>query len=131
MLGSPVTWITSYLPGDVLQLTFRGRGGIGSAGNPDGEQMREAIQAAVADKAPAGLVIDLTEFEYRFGDWIGDLAVAAVKVVGTGRVCLLATGETAGALRSLWKPSRLDRIIPVFGQMPEALRYISGVEAAS
>jgi hypothetical protein len=35
------------------------RGGIDSDGDPDGESMREAIRAARATDAPAGLVIDL------------------------------------------------------------------------
>src|SRR5262245_48429208 len=88
--------------------------------------MREAIREVLAGGAPAGLVIDLTSFEYRFGDWIGAVPLAAVRLVGMGRVCLLAAGDSAAALRWLWEPSRLDRIAPVFGQLPEALQYLSG-----
>jgi hypothetical protein len=115
----------------MLRVAFQGRGGIGSEGNPDGDRMREAIGEVLAEGTPAGLVIDLIAFEYRFGDWIAAALLVAAKLAGRGRTCVLATGETAAALRSLWEQNRLDRIVPVFGQLPEALRYLSGAKTPS
>ena len=75
-----------------------------------------------------GLVIDLTDFEYRFGNWIGAVPLWALRTLGMGRVCLLASGETAAALRSLWEPTQLDRLVPLFGDLRESLGYLSGAE---
>ena len=52
--------------------------------------------------------------------------LAALKPLGMGRVCLLASGETAAALRSLFKASHLDQLVRVFGELPDALQYLSG-----
>src|SRR5687768_9550120 len=126
--GSLVTWTTDDLPGGMLRVAFQGRGGIGSEGNPDGERMREAIGEVLAGGTPAGLVIDLTAFEYRYGDWIAAALLVAAKLAGRGRVRVLATGETAAALRSLWEQNRLDPIVPIFGQLEDALLYLSCAE---
>jgi hypothetical protein len=126
MAESRVAWTADRLPGGVLRLAFVGRGGLGSEGNPDGKRMQEAIRAVLGQCTPAGLVIDLTGFEYRFGNWIGAVPLAALKPLGNGRVCLLAAGETAEALRALWEPTHLGRLVPIFVELVEALRYLAG-----
>jgi hypothetical protein len=68
MAARPLTWNTELLPDGVLRVAFVGQGGIGSDGNEDGEQMRQAIRDTLAGYRPARLVIDLSSFEYRFGD---------------------------------------------------------------
>jgi hypothetical protein len=113
----------------VLVVSFHGRGGIGSDGNPDGERMRAAVRGALEDGPADGLVIDLTGFEYRFGNWIGSVPMAAVRALGIGRVCVVAAGETAAALRSLWEPSRMDRVVPLLGEFEEAVRSLSESQA--
>ena len=85
-----VTWSTEHLPDGVLRVAFAGQGGTGSDGNPDGERMREAICAVLTQSSPRALVIDLCGFEYRFGDWIGAVPLAALRTLGPGRVCVLA-----------------------------------------
>src|SRR5262249_35538300 len=126
--GSSLTWTTERREGGVLVVAFHGRGGIGSDGNPDGERMQEALRGALGDGVAAGLGIDLTGFEYRFGDWRGSAPLAAVKPLGIGRVCVVAVGETAAALRLLWEPTRMDRVVPLLGGLEEAVRYLSGSE---
>jgi hypothetical protein len=125
---SSLTWTTERRAGGVLVVSFHGRGGLGSGGNPDGGWMREAIREALADGEAAGLAIDLTGFEYRFGDWIGSVPLVAVKMLGIGRVCVVAVGETAAALRSLWESSRMGLAVPLLGGLEEAVRYLSGSE---
>jgi hypothetical protein len=115
----------------VLVVSFRGRGGVGSYGNPDGERMQGAVRGALAGGAATGLVIDLTGFEYRFGNWIGSVPLVAVKPLGIGRVCMVAVGETAESLQSLWEMSRMDRVVPLFDGLEEAVRYLMGAEPSS
>ena len=79
-------------------------------GNPDGERMRAAVHEVLTTKHPTGLVVDLSAFEYRFGDWIGLVPLAAMRVVGVGQVCVVACGETGTALGKLWEVSRLGDI---------------------
>jgi hypothetical protein len=98
---------------------------MGSDGNRDGEEMRKAIRAALAEYGPAALVIDLCDFEYRFGDWIGSAPLTALRPLGRGRVCVLTTGATSAALHSLWEFSKLSQVIPLVGELDETLRYLA------
>jgi hypothetical protein len=125
---SPVTWETERMPGGILRIAFAGRGGWASEGNSDGERMRQAIDSAVVQSdAPSGLVIDLRSFEYRFGNWIAAAALIALRRVGNGRVCVVATGETATALQSLWNYTNyLNGVIPPLSGLDDALLYLSG-----
>lgn len=126
MVDGSVTSSIEQLTDGVLRVAFTGHGGLGSDGNPDGERMREAIGEAIAGFAPKALVVDLTGFEYRFGDWIAVAAITALKSLGQGRVCILATGETAAAICSLWEVTRLGSLIPLFSDPSDALLYLSG-----
>lgn len=74
---------------------------------------------------PKSIVIDLRDFEYRFGDWIAAAPLTAARTLGQGRVCVVATGETATAFRSLLEWSKLCRFIPLFGELAEAMLYLS------
>jgi hypothetical protein len=120
-----VTWTAQQLPDGVLRVAFEGQGGSGSEGNHDGAQMGRAIREALAQYRPRALIIDLSTFEYRFGDWIGTAPILAVRVLGPGRVCVLATGKTAAALRSLWALG-LHTLMPLVGQLPDALLHLTG-----
>ena len=42
-------------------------------------------------------------------------------------MCLLADGETLVALRSLWTSAKLDRLVPLAEQLPDALAYFSNL----
>jgi hypothetical protein len=126
MTAPCLTWSTERLPDGVLRVAFSGQGGIGSDGNGDGERMRQAIHEALIVHRPAALVIDLCGFEYRFGDWIGSVPLQALRTLGRGRVCVLTSGETAAALGSLWEVSKLGQLIPLVGDLREALSCLSG-----
>lgn len=125
---SSLTWTSKLRAGSICVLSFHGRGGIGSGGIPDRDRMREAVRGALTIGAATGLVIDLTDFEYRFGGWITSVPLAATKALGTRRVCLVAVGETAASLRPLWELTCMDRIAPLFDGLDEAVRYILGAE---
>lgn len=126
MVTPSLTWKAEQLPDGVLRLAFMGRCRIGSEGNSDGERMREAIREVLAAHDPAELVIDLSGFEYRFGDWIGAVPLTALRALGRGHVCVFAGGETAVALRSLWALAKLEPQIPLVEELSEAIRYLSG-----
>jgi hypothetical protein len=119
-----LTWTAEKLTDSTLRLAFAGQGGIGSDGNREGEQMRAAIRAAIVEHGPAALIVDLSGFEYRFGDWIGSVLVTG-RALGKCRICVIATGETAEALRSLLQFSRLDQLFPLVGNLSEALACLS------
>jgi hypothetical protein len=122
---SPLTWTTELLPGGILRVAFMGRGRVGSEGNPDGDRMREAIHDALAAYNPTALVIDLRRFEYCFGNWIAAAPLAALRALGPHRVCVLVTGETATALHRLWESVSLQQIVPLVGELADALSYLT------
>src|SRR5262245_31790197 len=81
MATRSLMWNAEQLPQGVLRVAFTGQGGIGSEGNQDGQHMTEAIRQALAEYRPTALIIDLCDFEYRFGDWIGSPAVTAMQTL--------------------------------------------------
>ena len=120
-----IAWSSEILPCGTGLIVFTGHGGDGSCGNLDGALMRAAIRSVLATMQPIGLIVDLSSFEYRFGDWIASVPLAAVPTLGIGRVCVVAGGETAAALNRLWEVSRLGSAVLLFGNLVEALRYLS------
>jgi hypothetical protein len=84
-----------------------------------------AVREVLAAHHPTGLVVDLSAFEYQFGDWIGSVPQAAIREVGVGRVCVVASGETGTAVGSLWEVSHLGRLIPLFASLEEALAHLA------
>jgi hypothetical protein len=121
----PVSWTVEPREGGLLLIAYLGHSGEGSAGIPDGHRMHRAVREAVeAEPRPSGLILDLRAFDYRFGDWIGTLPLAALKRLGPGRVCLLADGPPAESLRALWEASRLSRIVPIFADEREAIGFL-------
>jgi len=123
-----VTWTSQRRESGVLVVSFHGRGDIGSDGNPAGRKMREAMREEIAASSPAGVIVDLTDFEYRFGDYIGTVPLTAAKLLGIGRACVVARGETGAALQSLWDYARLDKNVPLFAALEDAEKYLSKSE---
>jgi hypothetical protein len=56
---------------DLLVVTFVGTYGMGSAGNGDAVFMRAVLALALRAFAPAGVVLDLRDLDYRWGDMMG------------------------------------------------------------
>ncbi|MEU4155181.1 hypothetical protein [Actinoplanes sp. NPDC026670] len=52
-------------------VTFTGTYGMGSAGNSDAVFMRAVLALALRAFAPVGVVLDLRELDYRWGDMMG------------------------------------------------------------
>src|SRR5262249_46280630 len=125
MGGPAIAWTSEVLPGDIVRVAFTGQGGIGSGGNPDSERMCAAVREVPTAHHLTGLVVDLSAFEYQYGDWIGAVPLAAVRAVGAGRVCVVASGETGTALGSLWDVLRLGQVVPLLASLEEALAHLS------
>ncbi|MFO0849860.1 MAG: hypothetical protein U0871_15095 [Gemmataceae bacterium] len=128
MIDTAVAATTEHLPGGVLWVKFTGRGGMGSDGNDDGRRMRQLLSEALSAGPATGVIIDLTGFDYRFGNWIGSVPLDAVRrfTPKFGRVCLVATGPTAEALLPMWTVTKFDRVVPMFGDVDHALHHLTG-----
>ena len=57
-----------YPPPQILVVAFSGSYGYGSSGYSDALYMRAMIEAGLAAFRPSGLIIDLSDFEYEWGD---------------------------------------------------------------
>jgi hypothetical protein len=57
-------------------VAYTGRGASASDGNSDGQRMCEGIDEILKSQKPTALVVDLSELEYQFGDWIGSVLLA-------------------------------------------------------
>jgi hypothetical protein len=125
MSSAPLTWDAERLSDGVLRLAFAGGGGLNPEGYQDHGRMREAIREVLAVHAPLALVIDFSDFTYRFEDWIIGEAIMAHCALGAGRVCVLATGKTGAALRRVWVNARIDAVFPLFEELSDALAYLS------
>jgi len=51
--------------------------------------------------------------------------LAAIRVVGVGRVCVVDSGMTGTALDTLWDVSHVRQLVPLFASVEEARRYSS------
>lgn len=127
MSDPTITATVEHLTGGVLWVKFVGRGGVGSEGNDDGRRMRQLLGDALSAGSATGVIIDLTGFDYRFGEWIGSVPVDVLRRFGpkAGRVCLVATGRTAEALLPIWTLTKWDRVVPVFGDVTRAVRHLT------
>jgi hypothetical protein len=74
----------------LLFVRFRGTYRIGSAGNPDAAFMEAVVRMGCAAFHPVGVVLDLTELDYRGGDMIGSVLEAAAV---DGSPCVVVAGE--------------------------------------
>lgn len=55
---------------EILVVTFSGRYRDGSAGDPDAKLMKGIIDTAIGIWSPQSILLDLTDFEYVWGDYI-------------------------------------------------------------
>jgi hypothetical protein len=125
MSPSSLTWQAELMPDKVLRLAFDGLSGVGSLGNVDGEFMQRVIEDAIAANDPAALLIDFSDLQYSFGDWMFGVPLPAARRLGAGRVCILAVGETATAMGSLWTLAQAASFAPLFQSRSDALAYLS------
>jgi hypothetical protein len=106
----------------VVRVAFAGVAGIGSEGNHHGAQMRDVIMQAVEGDEPCGLIIDLRQLDYQFGDWIG--ACGLHSRLRSCKTCLVAVGRTSESLCPFWETSRLNSLVPVFQDLESAEEYV-------
>lgn len=84
---------------DLLVITFTGTYGAGSAGNGDAVFMRAVIALARRAFTPAGVVLDLRELDYRWGDLMADVCNDAV--VHRVNPAVVVSGSCRTAMTSL------------------------------
>jgi hypothetical protein len=106
----------------IVRVAFAGVAGIGSEGNHHGEQMRDVVRQAVESHQPCGVIIDLRQLDYQFGNWIGSCCLHP-RLRGC-RTCLVTAGRTWKCLRALWEMSCLDSVVPVFQTLEQAEEYV-------
>lgn len=128
MSPSSLAWHAELMPDNILRLAFDGLSGVGSLGNVDGEFMQRAIDEAIAAYAPAAILIDFSDLQYTFGDWMFGVPLLAVRRLGVGRVCILAVGDTATAICSLWTLAQAESFAPLFQGRSDALAYLAASE---
>jgi hypothetical protein len=105
------------------RVKISGVAATGSDGNTQGKPIRDAIQVLVEREHPRGIVVDYRELEYRFGNYMGGAVLG--KRFPNQRLCLLAQGRTLQCLRSLWDVVGLKRLIPIFDDDIEAMKYVA------
>ncbi|GIE78648.1 hypothetical protein Aph02nite_45980 [Actinoplanes philippinensis] len=84
---------------DLLVVTFAGAYGVGSSGNGDALFMRAVIGLALRAFAPAGVVLDLRELDYRWGDMMASVLNDAI--VGGVAPAVVVSDACRKALTSL------------------------------
>jgi len=96
--------------GTIMEITFKG---VHDHHWPYGGKIRDFIKAEVLDKEPAAVIFDFSEYEYEFGNEIGDPLMAmqmARKPPVFIPFAIIAHGTTARSLMSLSRGSGLERI---------------------
>ncbi len=92
--------------GDVLEITFRG---IHESGH--GREMNRYIEAKLAETRPVGILFNLLDYEYVFGNDVTGLFTSSFdrsgKKLRIRPICIVATGKTHRSLYESFKSSRL------------------------
>jgi hypothetical protein len=114
-------------PREVLVVQFAGTYGVGSDGNQDAQYMRAMVVAAIEFVEPSGLIFDLTELRYEWGDrmhWVlhsghrhyinGDLPYAVV----VSPLC-------EQAISSLFLEEMEEDLSKMHRCLPDALKFLS------
>lgn len=127
MSDSTIAATVEHRTGGVLWVKFVGRGGLDSDGNDDGRRMRRLLGEALASGPATGVIIDLTGLDHPFfGDWIGSVPLDAVRRFGVGRACMVVSGPITETLLPMWTVNKFDRVVPAFGDVDQALHYLTG-----
>lgn len=120
---SSIDIVTSELSPGYIRIAVSGVAGIGSAGNQHGDQIRDVIQDAVACGSPHGILVDLREFQYRYGNYL--CTAVATKVSCRNGICVLASGSSFVALRELWNLSGWHKVAPLFDDESQAVQHLT------
>jgi hypothetical protein len=85
----------------ILVIEFKGKHGVGSEGNNDSLFMATIVKAALNVWYVDGLVLDLSELTYGWGNSIGEVLLAGKSVLGTGfPTAVIVSGSNRPALQS-------------------------------
>jgi len=111
---------------EVMVVAFRGKYRSGSFGNGDGRLMAAITHAAIAGWLPSGLLIDLREVEYEFGNTLIDCIDA-----GRDQSCgwyvptrIIVADKSKRGVESLLTYLKRDPKEWVFSTMEEALHHL-------
>jgi hypothetical protein len=111
--------------GPLLQITFRGECPGGSLGEPTAKVMERDLARAIDGSAPAGVIINCSELEYRWGDALCRLARPLRRPDGSFLpACIVARGDTRAAITPLVASRWLLAIagVRLVGSVDEARR---------
>lgn len=98
-------WIGDHAKGPLIVVRFAGVVPIGTRSIHFARSMGASLRSALAQRNAAGVILDLKEVDYLWGDGICDLAWALYdKENGFRSAMIVATGETAIALGPLCQP---------------------------
>jgi hypothetical protein len=109
--------------GEALIVSFKGVYGYGSQGNGDAVFMEAIIKAALTAFEPLGLIIDLREMQYEWGDLI-------VRAFGAGDSQYVnAPFPTVAIMSDLNREGLTSLVLEEIGEEPSELLYESLEEA--
>lgn len=107
-LSSSLEKLGDHPRGPLIAVNFSGVYPPGSAGNEFARAMVEFLRSALATTPACGVVLDLTQLDYVWGDAIGGLAIPFLAGGEVFRcAAIVATGRTARALEPLLGPNFL------------------------
>lgn len=113
---------------EVLVIRYSGRYPHGSAGNEDARYMQAMAKAAVAAFEPWGVIHDLSDLRYKWGDLL-EMVLAVGPDVDPAPVAVVVGPRCEGAVRTLYlgvdSREPLESIGWVFRDLQSAWRYVA------
>ncbi len=111
--------LEAFPAGDILEIAFRGIHEW-----THGREMSRFIKQTIGDSSPAAVVINLLDYEYRFGDDVSGLFEAFIdrKRNVLRPSCIAATGLTHESMYPFFARSRIFEAFQV--------QFVSSVEEA-
>lgn len=110
---------------DAIAIHFHGAYGQGSQGNGDGRFMAAMTHAVLQAWRPAGIILDLRELEYQFGNTLLDAITAGReedKWITPTR--LVVSGKCDNGITTLMAWNRLDPADWLFRTVEEAYQKV-------
>lgn len=106
---------------ELLIITFAGTYGVGSAGNGDALFMRAVIGLGLRAFRPAGVVLDLRELDYRWGDMMASVLNDAI-IRGVTPAVVVSGGCRTAMTSLVTDELGEDPGTWLFGSLDDALR---------
>ncbi len=126
-LQSSCAVVTNTLNKKLLKISFQGYYPPGSDGNSTADRMRNYIEQIIKTHKPDGLIFDLGELQYQYGDAICEILRPLKQDQGFIPSCIVAGGKTKEALSTLFKNSLFEVAhCQILSTTTEALDHFAG-----